>query len=101
PLRRPHSALFPYTTLFRSRLFLGGTDLAAVVRHIARNANGRTIVVASDLVATLGEIDKHELSDELKAIPPRTAVHALILGSRQRSEEHTSELQSPDHLVCR
>src|SRR6266850_1182316 len=70
-------------SLLRARLFIGGTDLGALVRHIAKNASGRTIVVASDLVATLGQIDKHELSDELKAIPPRTTIHALILGSRQ------------------
>src|SRR5258708_29517265 len=32
----------------------------------------------------------------------RREAHLLALGhSRQRSEEHTSELQSPDHLVCR
>src|ERR1051325_3307531 len=69
--------------LLRARLFLGGTDLGAVVRHIARNAGGRTVVVASDLVATLGDTDKHDLTEGLKAIPPRTVVHALILGSRQ------------------
>src|SRR5258708_26632555 len=27
--------------------------------------------------------------------------HAIVLYGRERSEEHTSELQSPDHLVCR
>ncbi len=70
-------------TLLRARLFLGGTDLGALIRHIAKNAGGRTVVVASDLVPTLGAIDKHELTDELKAIPPRTTIHALILGSRQ------------------
>ena len=70
-------------SLLRARLFLGGTDLAALFRHIGKSAGGRTIVVASDLVATLGETGKHELTDALKAIPPRTMVHALILGSRQ------------------
>src|SRR5205085_2067332 len=69
--------------LLRARLFLGGTDLGALVRHIARNAGGRAVVVASDLVATLGDTDKHELTEGLKAIPPGTIVHALVLGSRQ------------------
>ncbi|MEK6371989.1 MAG: VIT domain-containing protein [Acidobacteriota bacterium] len=67
----------------RARLFLGGTDLGALFRHIAKSAAGRTIVVASDLVATLGDVDKHDLTDALKTIPPPTIVHALILGSRQ------------------
>jgi Flp pilus assembly protein TadD len=70
-------------SLLRARLFLGGTDLGALFRHIAKNAGGRTIVVASDLVATLGDIDKHGLTDALKTIPSGTNVHALILGSRQ------------------
>ena len=70
-------------SLLRARLFLGGTDLGALFRHIAKNANGRTIVVASDLVATLGDVDKHDLTDALKTIPSGTIVHALILGSRQ------------------
>ena len=74
-----HSA----ASLLRARLFLGGTDLGALFRHIAKNANGRTIVVASDFVATLGDVDKHNLSDALKTIPSGTIVHALILGSRQ------------------
>ena len=70
-------------SLLRARLFLGGTDLGALFRYIAKGANGRTIVVASDLVATLGDVDKHDLTDALKTIPADTIVHALILGSRQ------------------
>src|SRR5258708_24802961 len=40
---------------------------------------------------------------QFKHIPPGTMVHNLELypGRNVRSEEHTSELQSPDHLVCR
>src|SRR5947208_12388828 len=44
------------------------------------------------------------LVDARKGVLPQTKRHAFIcrlLGIRQRSEEHTSELQSPDHLVCR
>src|SRR5258708_11335105 len=59
--RPPRSTLFPYTTLFRSRI-------------------GR----AADLGATA-----------LGRLGGGTRV------GRARSEEHTSELQSPDHLVCR
>src|SRR5438552_10524052 len=66
-LRRPHrSTLFPYTTLFRSR------------------------VLGVPAVHTL-----HGLHFERQVRRARDRAVAL------RSEEHTSELQSPDHLVCR
>src|SRR5258708_31855052 len=73
--RPPRSTLFPYTTLFRSRLDDG---------------------------ARVGEFRDHGVAAEAGA--PLLAVemaqhHARAPG--ERSEEHTSELQSPDHLVCR
>lgn len=72
--------------LLRARLFLGGTDLTALFQHIAKNASpNRAVVVASDLVATLGDVDQHALSEGIKAIPQHTTVHALILGSRQET----------------
>src|SRR5438552_18450454 len=69
--RPPRSTLFPYTTLFRSR-----TPAASCARSAttASTASSRR-----DGAATAQELD---------------APH-------RRSEEHTSELQSPDHLVCR
>jgi tetratricopeptide (TPR) repeat protein len=69
--------------LLRARLFLGGTDLAAVFRHAAKTPAGRIVVIAGDLVATLGDVEKHDLTEAVKAIPSSTIVHALILGSRQ------------------
>src|SRR3712207_7140620 len=78
--RPPRSTLFPYTTLFRS---VGNavdmTDLVAVVswdRHLF------------DQVAAL-----KKLQDDLRVEVP-------VRGQR-RSEEHTSELQSRQYLVCR
>src|SRR2546426_8999302 len=80
--RPPRSTLFPYTTLFRS-------DVVALPLE-------RELQVASDAVQHL----------ELK---PRGR-HALVARERLgvledphvvRSEEHTSELQSPCNLVCR
>src|SRR2546426_5039058 len=70
--RPPRSTLFPYTTLFRSRT--RGTDTVG---------------------ATVYGIDARE--SELAAAP--TALVRRLLGAR--SEEHTSELQSPCNLVCR
>src|SRR5258708_29281632 len=79
--RPPRSTLFPYTTLFRS-------------------ITGRELVTAID--------------EELLRLPvqSRAAIVACYLEGKtrdeaaaelgwSRSEEHTSELQSPDHLVCR
>src|SRR5258708_15448495 len=79
--RPPRSTLFPYTTLFRS--MAGGCRCP------------RSLVCRAHFApCVLGSLD------------PRTPPHhrPLARGSRlprTRSEEHTSELQSPDHLVCR
>src|SRR5258708_24344241 len=74
--RPPRSTLFPYTTLFRS---------------IARLER---IGVAPDTVSAI--IVTHEHGDHIGGV----AAFAMRFGT-PRSEEHTSELQSPDHLVCR
>src|SRR5438552_13114818 len=75
--RPPRSTLFPYTTLFRSRAKRIDT------RDSKRNFAASTRAGHSGSRATaVGRIQ-----------PQRRA--------RPRSEEHTSELQSPDHLVCR
>lgn len=73
-------------SLLRTRLFLGGTDLTALFRDVARMAQeqpGRGIVIASDLVATLGATEPKALHDAMAAIPQRAIVHALVLGSRE------------------
>src|SRR3712207_8685522 len=73
--RPPRSTLFPYTTLFRSRL-------------LALRAVGDP----DDLV----EQRRHRRSPPSPRRPPP----GLVTGST-RSEEHTSELQSRQYLVCR
>src|SRR5947208_6641873 len=75
--RPPRSTLFPYTTLFRSKVFAWGW----VERRV--EALGRT-----------GRLHQRQAGSQLVA---EGAIERLGL----RSEEHTSELQSPDHLVCR
>src|SRR2546422_5404379 len=81
--RPPRSTLFPYTTLFRSRYF--STTLAE--RHGSRNGQFQLLYHGS-LTYRYG-LD--------------LAVRALDLVRKEipRSEEHTSELQSRLHLVCR
>src|SRR5258708_22783022 len=84
--RPPRSTLFPYTTLFRSvdqRLRLG-RQLAEAVHDFFEQG--------VDLVAGAGRGQF--------LVEGQAQVHVL-LQETGRSEEHTSELQSPDHLVCR
>src|SRR5207244_11463499 len=80
----PRSTLFPYTTLFRSEcIHVGEIDSLGSV-----GGNPLTVVQASH--CSCGGID-------LPCLARKNATSATII----RSEEHTSELQSPDHLVCR
>src|SRR5438034_6728292 len=76
--RPPRSTLFPYTTLFRSR---------SVIAVMAR--------------ALLGGRDLHELVHVLDLGRGRVAADLAVPEHHQRSEEHTSELQSHSDLVCR
>src|SRR5439155_24093840 len=68
----PKSTLFPYTTLFRSE---------GALRH-----------QPPDRLAHRGQADAKRAGDEAEG---------ELLSRRERSEEHTSELQSRGHLVCR
>src|SRR3989442_8457526 len=78
--RPPRSTLFPYTTLFRS-----------LAERAAQQ--GRDVVVA-------GNPDHPEMIGVVGYAPKNTYV---VRDAREvaRSEEHTSELQSRPHLVCR
>src|SRR5436305_9915192 len=82
----PCSTLFPYTTLFRS---LGHQPLADDVAQRTRQA------LAHLLLLVLGEHAQDAVDGLAGADGVQRAVHHV------RSEEHTSELQSRPHLVCR
>src|SRR5258708_16428285 len=83
--RPPRSTLFPYTTLFRSRI----TFFA--VR--GKNAPAFTVASLAIIIARRPQILPRPVMVPAAGAPPHS--------SYIRSEEHTSELQSPDHLVCR
>src|SRR5256885_9902014 len=85
--RPPRSTLFPYTTLFRSRL---AAALAQVVQL------GTTHITAT-LDFDAGDQGRVGLERTLHAFTAGDLAH----GEAARSEEHTSELQSPCNLVCR
>src|SRR2546427_4865983 len=85
--RPPRSTLFPYTTLFRSVSALGPAA-AAVATHC------RLLVAVTKYSVTSVRPSARLSPGSVPPIdPPR--------GSADRSEEHTSELQSQSNLVCR
>src|SRR5258708_18131624 len=80
--RPPRSTLFPYTTLFRS--------------PYARAAGNYTRY--GDVLSLL---KKENPDDRFVVFSSGEGLKLDFDPSKLRSEEHTSELQSPDHLVCR
>src|SRR3712207_7679563 len=90
--RPPRSTLFPYTTLFRSRAGLRRIRLVAGGEKLAEPPNLRD--QARDVLSRVGALVVAPLDEGL----PRAG-----RGGRcaPRSEEHTSELQSRQYLVCR
>src|SRR5438552_11518913 len=74
----PRSTLFPYTTLFRSEG--KGSDVEFVAGELIKPKSNQKKATC-------------QYSENVHRQPCRRAIC--------RSEEHTSELQSPDHLVCR
>src|SRR5258708_20864420 len=76
--RPPRSTLFPYTTLFRSPARPSeDVSILQMKSPCVRDLQPNLVVTATFLV------------------------HVKEVRQKKRSEEHTSELQSPDHLVCR
>src|SRR3712207_7994829 len=91
--RPPRSTLFPYTTLFRSPggRALVGLDVARVVVRL--DLEGHRVAVADvDHAGVLADADQQRLA--ARQVAEAAQVHL-------RSEEHTSELQSRQYLVCR
>src|SRR5690348_17528595 len=78
----PRSTLFPYTTLFRSSVnkstFNGRSEISCYTCHRGSSH-----------------------PESVPALAAEGAVRSPALDNAPRSEEHTSELQSPVHLVCR
>src|SRR5258708_27702691 len=86
--RPPRSTLFPYTTLFRSQA------VVLNLLHDLKQSMGMSyLFVSHDLNVVRLLCDR--------VIVMRTGRKSHHIQIMRRSEEHTSELQSPDHLVCR
>src|SRR5690349_22343596 len=75
--RPPRSTLFPYTTLFRS-----------IQQSLYQLMEGKTVIAIAHRLSTIAAMDRLIVFDKGRIV-------------EQRSEEHTSELQSRRDLVCR
>src|SRR3712207_7345992 len=87
--RPPRSTLFPYTTLFRSHMEKSLDDLQCLSAKLAVDDFGTGY-------SSLSQLQRLDF-DVLKVVHSFTA----DLVRTRRSEEHTSELQSRQYLVCR
>src|SRR5256885_3805128 len=86
--RPPRSTLFPYTTLFRSEWFISRLEPGDVFTLAGRQLE---LVMIKDMTVIVKK------SNAKRSIVPSWQGGRMPL----RSEEHTSELQSPCNLVCR
>src|SRR5258708_31841270 len=87
--RPPRSTLFPYPTLFRSH---AGVAVGTLYNYFPdRDA----------LLVALFQMRRAQLIPQIEALAEAARTLPFDRRLRARSEEHTSELQSPDHLGCR
>src|SRR5690606_40338989 len=91
--RRARAALFPYTTLFRSHV--GGDR-----RRRPGEAEGERLDEdpAHQVLAVAAPVDADRAAED---VGEQQHEHEGLDGDVERSEEHTSELQSRENLVCR
>src|SRR5258708_19049963 len=89
--RPPRSTLFPYTTLSGSRV----RPRLGLVHRLGQEhgEHGHAVAVPAGVGRLFVDGLVEQVDERLEEI--------FELRDEQRSEEHTSELQSPDHLVCR
>src|SRR5207302_6964724 len=88
----PTHTLFPYTPLFRSKNQI--TDLDPVVHRLAHAGRADD----GDRHAVLQGQERHDL---VRGRRPAEEVYKQATHKVMRSEEHTSELQSRENIVCR
>src|SRR3712207_7209577 len=82
--RPPRSTLFPYTTLFRSEIFLQIAMNTGWIAHTRRSPH-----IPSNSIKNIHSVLKSSSKERMNFY------------QSLRSEEHTSELQSRQYLVCR
>src|SRR3712207_8254117 len=96
--RPPRSTLFPYTTLFRSETGAMGLKVYSVARSSARFY---TMLFDPESGELLSILQSDKLGQMRTGAASGVATKYLARENANRSEEHTSELQSRQYLVCR
>src|SRR2546428_8741426 len=92
--RPPRSTLFPYTTLFRSIVRVSGNRrLQEIHESLKANIQIARVHVVEGYRGGRFDVEQEEHAEIVAALEARNA--------EDRSEEHTSELQSRSDLVCR
>src|SRR3712207_8132354 len=94
--RPPRSTLFPYTTLFRSAI--GSHDKRRVVERVGPAQARFAAMLHLTLPGTAFFYAGDEIGMPCVEVPPERIRDPF---EKLRSEEHTSELQSRQYLVCR
>src|SRR3712207_7949232 len=97
--RPPRSTLFPYTTLFRSFV-----SVLRPLRWVAVGAALTVLILWNVQLQRSGNDEQGQDAQLARAPDSRVVTLAGSMaapGSSARSEEHTSELQSRQYLVCR
>src|SRR5207248_11034001 len=96
---QPYSTLFPYTTLFRSKMMNEGGRIIAITYGTGSRTGGLLpwVAMGSAKAAMESLVRYFAVAFAKRGI----TVNAISPGWTERSEEHTSELQSPYDLVCR
>src|SRR5690606_41638946 len=96
PRRPPCPALFPYTTLFRSELYDWGGRLMnqTVLLHLDQAEIGGSLLIGPVVI-------EGAIGMAYTEVRRGVSIHGQIKNKSPRSEEHTSELQSRENLVCR
>src|SRR2546430_11588680 len=101
--RPPRSTLFPYTTLFRSRTLHGAAGEGVEIGDVPLVAVEEVAVGAceDEWIARRAAVHELRADRRIRFTPATARQHGLTGPQVERSEEHTSELQSPSNLVCR
>src|SRR5207244_8123744 len=97
--RHPTPTLFPYTTHFRSQQALA--EAQKKTGSLQKENESLKAALAQEKSKPAPVADTKALQQTQQALAEAQMKIGSLQKESDRSEEHTSELQSPDHLVCR
>src|SRR3712207_7686976 len=106
--RPPRSTLFPYTTLFRSALTVADAPLSprsprspTTVRSLVASISARSHSRPPEMLFLTSTLPEVRTNRSCVSPPSSIITSPDSKATSSRSEEHTSELQSRQYLVCR